>query len=59
MKNLVLELEEKANYYRQKYIKKYHKRIFSKPDMNWELRIEEDFCGLVSVSEKELSPYEW
>ena len=60
MKNLSKELREKASYYRQKYLKKYSKKMFDqKGDINWELEVGETFCGLLPVTDSELTEIEW
>ena len=60
MKLLALELEKKSKYHWQKYIKKNQKKMFAiRGDIIWELRIGNDFCGLVPVGKEDLTKYEW
>ena len=60
MRLLASELKNKSYYYRQKYLKKYEKRMFRcKGNINWELKIEKEFCGFLPVSRKKLTNIEW
>ena len=60
MKRLASKLKDKSYYYRQKYLKKYEKRMFRyKGNINWELKIENEFCGFIPVNQKELTNIEW
>ena len=60
MKRLASELMEKAKYYRQKYLTKYSRKMFNyKGNINWELKIDKEFCGLFPVNQNELTRIEW
>ena len=60
MKRLASELMKKVKYYRQKYLKKYSRKMFNyKGNINWELRIDKEFCGLFPVNQNELTHIEW
>ena len=60
MKRLALQLKNKSYYYRQKYFKKFEKKMFRcKGNINWELKIEKEFCGFIPVNHKELTYIEW
>ena len=60
MKRLAVILKEKSFYYRQKYLRKYEKKMFRcKGDMDWELKIGKEFCGFIPVNRRELTSIEW
>jgi len=60
MKRLAITLKEKSYYYRQKYLKKFEKKMFRcKGNMDWELKVGKEFCGFMPVAHRELTSIEW